>query len=96
MRIADHEFAVILPDTSVNGASAVADKLRWAAAYFLVEDAEASTTFDVSVGVDAFRVEDETPNAVVQRAYEALDESRAAQADWGGPVVRLITKRKGF
>ncbi|MFI9650857.1 diguanylate cyclase [Guyparkeria halopsychrophila] len=95
-RIADHEFAVILPDTSVNGTSAVADKLRLAAAYFLVEDASASTTFDVSVGVAAFRVEDQNADAVVQRAYEALDESRAAQADWGGPAVRLITKRKGF
>ncbi|WP_410474671.1 GGDEF domain-containing protein [Guyparkeria sp. TX1] len=82
-RIADHEFAVILPDTPVAGASAVADKLRLAAAYFLVEDAEATTTYDVSVGVDAFRVEDENADAVVQRAYEALNESRAAQADWG-------------
>ncbi|TKA88363.1 GGDEF domain-containing protein [Guyparkeria sp. SB14A] len=82
-RIADHEFAVILPDTPVAGASAVADKLRLAAAYFLVEDAEASTRFDVSVGVDAFREEDEDADAIVQRAYQALDESRAAQADWG-------------
>ncbi len=82
-RIADHEFAVIVPDTPLNGASAVADKLRLAAAYFLVEDAEATTRFDVSVGVDAFRAEDEDADVVVQRAYEALDESRAAQADWG-------------
>ncbi|MDG4868047.1 GGDEF domain-containing protein [Guyparkeria sp. 1SP6A2] len=82
-RIAEHEFAVILPDTPATGAAAVADKLRLAAAYFLVEDAEPTTRFDVSVGVDAFRVEDEDADAVVQRAYEALDESRAAQADWG-------------
>ena len=82
-RIAEHEFAVILPDTTVAGASAVADKLRLAAAYFLVEDAEATTTYDVSVGVDAFRVEDENADAIVRRAYEALDESRAALADWG-------------
>jgi len=82
-RIGEHEFAVILPDTPVHGAAAVADKLRLAAAYFLVEDAEATTRFDVSVGVDAFREEDEDADAVLRRAYEALDESRAAQADWG-------------
>lgn len=82
-RIADHEFAVILPDTPVNGAAAVADKLRLAAVDFLVEDAVATTRFDVSVGVAAFREEDEDADATVRRAYEALDESRAAQADWG-------------
>lgn len=82
-RLAEHEFAVILPDTPVAGAAAVADKLRQAAADFLVEDAEASTRLDVSVGVDAFREEDEDADAVVQRAYQALDESRAAPADQG-------------
>ncbi|MFP4252745.1 MAG: GGDEF domain-containing protein [Guyparkeria sp.] len=82
-RIADHEFAVILPDTPVAGAAAVADKLRLAAAYFLVEDAAATTRFDVSVGVDAFREEDEEADDAVGRAAAALDESRAAQAEWG-------------
>ncbi|MFN2381966.1 MAG: GGDEF domain-containing protein [Guyparkeria sp.] len=82
-RIADHEFAVILPDTPINGAAAVADKLRLAAAYFLVEDTAATTKYDVSVGVDAFREEDEDTDATVRRTYEALDESRAAQANWG-------------
>ena len=78
-RIAEHEFAVILPDTSLNGASAVADKLRLAAAYFLVEGASPSMRFDVSVGVDAFRVEDEDADAALQRAYEALDVSRSVE-----------------
>ncbi|KTG16179.1 MULTISPECIES: GGDEF domain-containing protein [unclassified Guyparkeria] len=80
-RIAEHEFAVVLPDTSLAGASAVADKLRLAAAYFLVEDASASVKFDVSVGVDAFRVEDGDADAALQRAYEALEVSRSVAVD---------------
>lgn len=82
-RIADHEFAVILPDTPLSGASAVADKLRLAAAYFLVEDASPAAKFDVSVGVDAFRADDEDAGAALQRVYEALDVSRSVDVDRG-------------
>lgn len=80
-RVAEHEFAVILPDTSVSGASSVADKLRLAAAYFLVEDASPESRFDVSVGVDAFRTGDENADDALQRAYEALDVSRSVEVD---------------
>mgnify|MGYP006289399873 CR=1 FL=1 len=80
-RIAKHEFAVILPDTPSSGASSVADKLRLAAAYFLVEDATAQMRYDVSVGVDAFRVDDEDADAALQRAYEALEVSRSVEVD---------------
>ena len=83
-RIAEHEFAVILPDTPLSGASAVADKLRLAAAYFLVEGASPSTRFDVSVGVDAFRIEDEDADTALQRAYEALEVSRSVEVGGDG------------
>jgi len=84
-RIDGDELAIILPDTSLAGALAVAEKARAAAADCGAADSSLPG-FTVSAGVAAFDVDDDDADAALRRADQALAR---ALADGGDRVGHL-------
>ena len=73
-RYGGEEFAVILPETVLSGAMAVAENIRTAFAQGKLKDTTTSTdlgTLTVSVGATQFRV-DESAKMFIQRSDQAL------------------------
>ena len=79
-RYGGEEFAVILPDTGLDDAAAVADRLRQVARTIGCGEGERFRTLSVSVGVAALE-DGETPDALVARADAALYASKHSGRD---------------
>jgi two-component system cell cycle response regulator len=77
-RYGGEEFAVMMPDTTSDIATVVADRLceRVAAARITVRGVAGEITTSVSIGIAQSRETDETPEALLKRADEALYEAK--------------------
>jgi len=71
-RIGGEEFAVLVPETDLEGAFRLAERLRRHAAKQAVAEGEDRITYTVSAGVATLATEDATADFALQRADEAL------------------------
>jgi two-component system cell cycle response regulator len=79
-RYGGEEFVVIMPDTSLEGAELVAERIRThvAGSPFRVAGGEELLTVTISIGVAATLGESDTPAALLKRADEGVYEAKAA------------------
>jgi diguanylate cyclase (GGDEF)-like protein/PAS domain S-box-containing protein len=80
-RYGGEEFVALLPETDEQGALAVAERLRDAAAQMQISAAPASRPVTVSIGVASMRPGETAIETVLARADEALYEAKAAGRD---------------
>lgn len=71
-RIGGEEFAVLLPNTAINGAKAVAERILEEVRKSSVENTVDPIKYTVSIGVSEFNGETDTLAALMQRADAAL------------------------
>ena len=78
-RFGGEEFVIIMPDTGLEGAARVAERIRnnVAGSPFRVSDGKDLLTVTISVGVAATLGEGDTPQALLKRADEAVYEAKA-------------------
>jgi two-component system cell cycle response regulator len=78
-RFGGEEFVIIMPDTGLEGAARVAERIRnnVAGSPFRVADGKDLLTVTISVGVAATLGEGDTPQALLKRADEAVYEAKA-------------------
>ena len=74
VRYGGEEFIVVMPDTSLDIAATVADRLRekMARDEIALSDPAGAVTVTVSIGVACSESPDESPNDVLKKADEAL------------------------
>ena len=75
-RIGGEEFAVLLPDTAVEVATAIAERLRTTLAGMVVSHEAAAIQMQASFGVAALRGDDEDILHLIERADAALYRSK--------------------
>jgi len=73
-RLGGEEFVVVMPDTSIDSAYLVAERLRQciAATPFFLGDRNGSIDVTASVGVAALEFAEDTPDLILKRADQAL------------------------
>ena len=78
-RYGGEEFCVIMPDTRLEDAQRIAERIRLhvGGAPFRVSGGKESLTATISVGVAATTGEGDTPDALLKRADAALYEAKA-------------------
>jgi two-component system cell cycle response regulator len=74
------EFAVIMPETTVEAAERIAERIRLhvSGAPFRVSNGRQILTVTISIGVAATTGKGDTPSALIKRADEALYEAKAS------------------
>jgi diguanylate cyclase (GGDEF)-like protein len=77
-RLGGEEFGVLLPETEVMNASAVAERIRRAVEAEPTRLGDALVPLTASFGVACWRAAAESPDALLQRADAALYEAKAA------------------
>lgn len=77
-RMGGEEFAVLLPDTDLQAASALADRLRKRVARIPVRTDELEIPITVSIGITSLSGRDILPDHALQRADEALYRAKNA------------------
>ena len=79
-RLGGEEFVVVMPDTSLEDAHRIADRIRRdvGSAPFRVMGGREHLTITVSVGVAASLGEGDTPEALLKRADEGVYEAKAS------------------
>ncbi len=79
-RLGGEEFVVIMPDSALEGAHRVAERLRLhiSGSPFRVAGAEEPLAVTVSIGVAATLAEGDTPDALIKRADAAVYEAKRA------------------
>lgn len=77
-RVGGEEFAVLLPDTDLEGAWQLAERLRLGAAARSVPEGSETIRFTVSAGVATLLPADSALDEVLRRADRALYEAKAA------------------
>jgi two-component system cell cycle response regulator len=79
-RYGGEEFVVIMPDTTLESAERIAERIRThvAGSAFRVANGSEVLTVTISIGVAATIGETDTPAALMKRADEALYEAKAA------------------
>ncbi|MBJ7485505.1 PleD family two-component system response regulator [Brevundimonas sp.] len=79
-RLGGEEFVVVMPDTSLEDAHSIADRIRRdvGSAPFRVMGGREHLTITVSVGVAASLGEGDTPEALLKRADEGVYEAKAS------------------
>jgi diguanylate cyclase (GGDEF)-like protein len=80
-RIGGEEFAVLAPDTDLDGAVLVAERLRVRAAALAVVEGDDTIRCTISAGVATLETEDLSPDDVLKRADVALYEAKHAGRD---------------
>ena len=78
-RYGGEEFVVIMPDTTIEAAERVAERIRThvAGSPFRVAGGEELLTVTISIGVAATLGEEDTPAALLKRADEGVYEAKA-------------------
>ncbi|MEQ8666483.1 MAG: diguanylate cyclase [Rhodospirillales bacterium] len=76
-RIGGEEFCVLLPDTDVDGARQMAEKMRQRVEDIEIAYDDAMISFTISIGVTEVHADDETFEAMLARADEALYNAKA-------------------
>ncbi|MGM0536123.1 MAG: sensor domain-containing diguanylate cyclase [Pseudomonadota bacterium] len=79
-RLGGEEFAILLPDTSLQGALKLAERVRQATAALQLEAGDASIRVTISLGVAALRAQDSQDSAM-ERADKALYRAKAQGRD---------------
>ncbi|MDR9440384.1 MAG: PAS domain-containing protein [Halomonas sp.] len=79
-RMGGEEFAILLPETSLDAALEVAERFRRAIAALQVASGDASIRLTISLGVVALRVQD-SPDSAVERADKALYRAKERGRD---------------
>jgi len=79
-RYGGEEFVVIMPDTPIEGAEIVAERIRGhvSGTPFRVSGSEETLTVTISIGVAATLGEEDTPEALLKRADQGVYEAKAA------------------
>ena len=77
-RVGGEEFAILIPDTHLNGAFQLAERVRKCLMIQELADGGDIIRFTASFGVAALRPEDQSPDEVLKRADVALYEAKAA------------------
>ena len=79
-RYGGEEFVVIMPDTPIEGAEIVAERIRGhvSGTPFRVSGSEETLTVTISIGVAATLGEEDTPEALLKRADQGVSEAKAA------------------
>jgi diguanylate cyclase (GGDEF)-like protein len=78
-RMGGEEFAILLPETSVDAASAIAERTRMAVAAAVVQMPAEAAGMTVSIGVAQWRLDGpDTLEALLARADKALYEAKRA------------------
>lgn len=80
-RVGGEEFAALLPETDLDAATRVADRLREAVARHSVQCAQGDVSVTVSLGVAGFVATDALPEDVLRRADDALYQAKRAGRD---------------
>jgi len=82
-RLGGEEFVVVMPDTSLDDAHRIADRIRRdvGSAPFRVGGGRELLTITISVGVAASTGRDDTPEALIKRADEGVYEAKSAGRD---------------
>lgn len=75
-RLGGEEFALLLPETGLDGAQTLAERLRNAIETTAVESGEATVKFTASIGVAELRPSDHSIEAVLSRADDGLYEAK--------------------
>lgn len=76
-RFGGEEFAILLPQTDIQEAFQVAERLRHAIATATIAIGEKTVRFTVSIGVASLQPDRETAQGTLSRAEEALHAARA-------------------
>jgi diguanylate cyclase (GGDEF)-like protein len=77
-RIGGEEFVVIVPDTNIDGAFQLAERLRQSVAASTIKEGEECITFTISAGVAAVSSEDMSIQETLKRADTALYAAKNA------------------
>ena len=77
-RYGGEEFAVLLPDNGAHQAEIVAERIRLAVAALVTEQGSARAAVTVSLGVAELALPDDTLEALIQRADQALYGAKRA------------------
>ena len=80
-RLGGEEFAIALPETSVDRAQTLASRLTEACRSLVVRTPAGEVTWSCSIGLTGLRPSDETVDAVLRRADTALYEAKRAGRD---------------
>ncbi len=75
------EFTILLPQTNGRSAMKVAEKIRFAVKNIRVRTDHADIYFTVSIGLTAYRSEDEDSMMMIERADKALYEAKESGRD---------------
>ncbi|TLF50439.1 diguanylate cyclase [Halomonas urmiana] len=79
-RLGGEEFAILLPDTSLDGARGVAERFRRGIAALKVASGDASISLTISLGAVALRAQD-SPDSAMERADKTLYAAKASGRD---------------
>jgi diguanylate cyclase (GGDEF)-like protein len=77
-RVGGEELAVLMPETDLTGAQALAEALRRAVQEQVVEYANASIRVTISIGCAQYTIDDVDPASFVRRCDEQLYAAKAA------------------
>jgi len=77
-RVGGEELAVLMPETDLHGARALAEELRLAVQAMVVEYTETSIQVTVSIGCAQYAVEDVDPVSFVRRCDERLYAAKSS------------------
>lgn len=80
-RVGAGEFSIVLPNTDVHAATAVAERIRRGVGEVSIPTNDGSVQFTVSVGVSAARPDDRSVDDLLKRVAEALHEAKSTGHD---------------
>ncbi len=72
------EFLVLLPDTGLEEAAEVAERVRLAVSRLVIEGVPADHPIHVSIGCAEYRAEDDNLGELIRRADEAMYAAKLA------------------
>ncbi|HNE40671.1 diguanylate cyclase [Accumulibacter sp.] len=80
-RVSSGEFSILLPNTDVQAATVVAERIRRGVAAISIATEDGTVQFTVSAGVSAARPDDRSVDEIIKRVAQALHEATSAGHD---------------